>query len=66
MKKTNPRPEGDSPKGFDIPHAGNRRGVTDTYGGGLDKGYQGGMSITGDCKSDKPSATKIKKDQCVC
>lgn len=63
MNKINPRPEGDSPKGFNIPNAGNKTGVSDSYGGGLDKGYQGGTSITGATKSDEASRTKGKPNE---
>lgn len=44
--------------GRDLKDAGNRTGVTDTYGAGsaLNTGINGSQKITGDCKSDKGGA----------
>lgn len=60
MDKLNKRPNG-TVGDTNMPNAGVTTGVTTTYGGGLDKGYQGRKDISVDCNSDKPSVNKSKK-----
>ena len=53
MEKMYPRPTGEL-QGDDrpMPDRGVNSGVTDTYGGGLEVGYQNPMGIAGDTQSD--------------
>lgn len=46
----NHKPNGDVPGS--LPDRGVSTGVTDTYGGGLDRGFQNRRSITADTGSD--------------
>lgn len=57
MDKLNKRPNG-TVGDTKMPDAGVSTGVTTTYGGGLDKGYQNRKDISGDCLSDKPAKDK--------
>jgi hypothetical protein len=56
------RPDG-KVEGKDLPDAGNRTGVTETYGGNLDRGYQNEGSMGGSTKSDKPDMCKSGRPQ---
>lgn len=58
--KDQKRPDGTA-HGNDLPDAGNRTGVTDTYGANLNKGYNPGGSIASDTKSDPADECYNKK-----
>lgn len=51
MDKYNQRPNGET-GGGDLPDRGKMTGVTDTYGGNLDQGYQNEGSLGSATKSD--------------
>lgn len=63
MSEYNYRPKGDisgDPK--KIPDAGKRTGVTDTYGGNIEKGHNS-SPISGSTKSDGMIEGGLKKNQ---
>lgn len=60
MEKMNQRPTGMT-GGKDIPDRGARTGVTDTYGGNLEQGYNGGGSISSATKSDATDQCKASQ-----
>lgn len=63
MGKMNPRPNGEV-GGSDLPDRGVRTGVTDTYGGNLEQGYQNEGKLGGATKSD-PADACYSEDQYV-
>jgi hypothetical protein len=60
MDKMNQRPTGET-GGNDIPDRGVRTGVTDTYGGNMDQGYNSGGGISSATRSDAPDQCKSSR-----
>jgi hypothetical protein len=63
MDKHNPRPNGET-GGGDLPDRGKMTGVTDTYGGNLEQGYQNEGKMNSCTKSD-PAEQGFGKSQRV-